>query len=52
VTSALIGATRKEQLELNLSALALELPAEMERLLTEVSRPESTELDQFNTVSS
>jgi aryl-alcohol dehydrogenase-like predicted oxidoreductase len=47
VTSALIGATRREQLELNLSALALELPTEAERLLTEVSRPESTELDHF-----
>lgn len=32
---------------MNLSALALELPAEMERILTDVSRPESTELDHF-----
>jgi aryl-alcohol dehydrogenase-like predicted oxidoreductase len=47
VTSVLIGATRKEQLELNLSALTLELPAEMEHMLTEASRPESTELDHF-----
>lgn len=47
VTSVLVGATQKEQLELNLSALALELPAEIERRLTQVSRLESTELDHF-----
>ena len=47
VTSVLIGATRREQLELNLSALDLELPAEVDRLLTEASQPESTELDHF-----
>jgi aryl-alcohol dehydrogenase-like predicted oxidoreductase len=47
VTSLLIGATRKEQLELNLGALAIELPPEVEQRLTEVSRPESTELDHF-----
>jgi aryl-alcohol dehydrogenase-like predicted oxidoreductase len=47
VTSVLVGATKREQLELNLSALAVELPAEIERRLTEVSRPESTELDHF-----
>ncbi|HET8761632.1 MAG TPA: aldo/keto reductase [Nitrospiria bacterium] len=47
VTSVLVGATKREQLELNLGALAIELPAEIERRLTEVSRPESTELDHF-----
>ena len=47
VTSVLIGATRIEQLELNLAALDLELPAEIERALTAASRPESTELDHF-----
>ncbi len=47
VTSVLVGATKREQLELNFNALAIELPAEIERRLTEVSRPESTELDHF-----
>ena len=47
VTSVLVGATKKEQLELNLSALALELPPEIERRLTQLSRLESTELDDF-----
>ena len=47
VTSVLVGATRRDQLELNLGALALQLPPEIERRLTEVSRPESTELDHF-----
>jgi len=47
VTSVLIGATKREQLELNLGALAIDLPPEIERRLTEVSRPESTELDHF-----
>jgi aryl-alcohol dehydrogenase-like predicted oxidoreductase len=47
VTSVLIGATRRDQLELNLSALGFRLPAEIERRLTEASRPESTELDHF-----
>ncbi len=47
VTSVLVGATRREQLERNLGALALELPGETERRLTEVSQPESTELDHF-----
>jgi aryl-alcohol dehydrogenase-like predicted oxidoreductase len=47
VTSVLVGATKREQLELNLNAFAIELPAEIERRLTEVSRPESTELDHF-----
>jgi len=47
VTSVLVGATKKEQLELNLSALALELPPEIERRLTQLSRLESTELDHF-----
>jgi aryl-alcohol dehydrogenase-like predicted oxidoreductase len=47
VTSVLIGATRRDQLELNLGTLGLTLPAEVESTLTEVSRPESTELDHF-----
>lgn len=47
VTSVLIGATRAEQLELNLSALELTLPAEIERRLSEVGRLESSELDHF-----
>ncbi|HEX7080565.1 MAG TPA: aldo/keto reductase [Gammaproteobacteria bacterium] len=47
VTSVLVGATRKDQLELNLRALELTLPPEVERRLNEVSRPESTELDHF-----
>ena len=47
VTSVLIGATRKDQLEKNLAALALALPPEIERNLTETSRPESNELDHF-----
>ncbi len=47
VTSVLIGATRKEQLELNLSALDLDLPAEAEDVLTAASTPEPTELDDF-----
>lgn len=47
VTSVLVGATRSEQLELSLSALELRLPEEIERRLTDVSRPESTELDHY-----
>jgi aryl-alcohol dehydrogenase-like predicted oxidoreductase len=47
VTSVLIGATRKDQLDLNLRALTLQLPPEVERRLTEVSRPDSNELDHF-----
>jgi len=47
VTSILVGATRKDQLELNLRALSLKLPAEIEQRLTQVSQPESTELDHF-----
>jgi len=47
VTSVLVGATKKEQLDLNLSALALELPLEVQKQLTEVSDLESTELDHF-----
>ena len=47
VTSVLVGATKKEQLDLNLSALALELPFEVQKELTEVSDLESTELDHF-----
>jgi aryl-alcohol dehydrogenase-like predicted oxidoreductase len=47
VTSVLISATRREQLELNLSAVDLQLPAEHAQRLTEASQPESTELDHF-----
>lgn len=47
VTSVLIGATRREQLELNLAALDLKLPPEADQRLTDVSRPESNELDLF-----
>jgi hypothetical protein len=47
VASVLIGATRPEQLELNLRALELELPPEIERRLTDAGRPESSELDHF-----
>ncbi len=47
VRSVLSGATRKEQLELNPGALAIDLPPEIEQRLTEASRLESTELDHF-----
>ncbi|HEU0276084.1 MAG TPA: aldo/keto reductase [Candidatus Udaeobacter sp.] len=47
VTSVLVGATNRKQLELNLGALTVELPLEMENRLTEVSQLESTELDHF-----
>jgi len=47
VTSVLVGSTNKEQLELNLSALSLELTVETEKQLTEVSELASTELDHF-----
>jgi aryl-alcohol dehydrogenase-like predicted oxidoreductase len=47
VTSVLVGATKKEQLDTNLSALALELPPEIEERLTAMSQSESTELDHF-----
>ncbi len=47
VTSVLVGATRPEQLEMNLRALALGLPPEIEQALTAVSTLESTELDHF-----
>lgn len=47
VTSVLVGATRREQLEQNLRAAALKLPPDVEAALTEVSRPESNELDHF-----
>jgi hypothetical protein len=40
-------ARRGLQLELNLAALDLTLPPEAERLLTDVSKPESTKLDHF-----
>jgi aryl-alcohol dehydrogenase-like predicted oxidoreductase len=47
VASVLIGATRPEQLELNLRALELALPPAIERRLTDAGRPESSELDHF-----
>lgn len=47
VTSVLVGATTRKQLELNLNALAVELLPEVEDRLTEVSQLESTELDHF-----
>jgi len=47
VTSVLVGATKREQLEANLNTLDVTLPPEVERRLTEISRPESTELDHF-----
>jgi aryl-alcohol dehydrogenase-like predicted oxidoreductase len=40
VTSTIVGATRLEQLEANLGALAVELPPELEARLEEASRPE------------
>jgi aryl-alcohol dehydrogenase-like predicted oxidoreductase len=40
VTSTIIGATKAEQLEANLRALDLELPAELAARLDEVGRPE------------
>jgi aryl-alcohol dehydrogenase-like predicted oxidoreductase len=47
VTSVLIGATRREQLELNLDTAGLRLPSDIEARLSEVSRLPSTELDHF-----
>jgi aryl-alcohol dehydrogenase-like predicted oxidoreductase len=47
VTTLLIGATRRDQLELNLGALDLKLPVELAQRLTDASQPESTELDHF-----
>ena len=47
ITSVLVGATRQEQLELNLGALDLRLPDEVTGRLDEAGRPESTELDHF-----
>ncbi|MGH8494740.1 MAG: aldo/keto reductase [Gammaproteobacteria bacterium] len=47
VTSVLVGATRRDQLETNLSALDVNLPPEVKSRLTEASRPDSTELDHF-----
>ena len=40
MTSTLIGATKPEQLETNLGALELEIPAELRARLDAVSRPE------------
>ena len=47
VTSTLIGATRIEQLEANLSAAELSLPADVLSELTSTSAPEQNELDHF-----
>lgn len=47
VTSTLIGATRIEQLEANLSAAELALPADVLSELTSTSAPEQNELDHF-----
>jgi aryl-alcohol dehydrogenase-like predicted oxidoreductase len=47
VTSVLIGATRPDQLDRNLAALTLDLPAEHADRLSHVSRPPSNELDHF-----
>jgi aryl-alcohol dehydrogenase-like predicted oxidoreductase len=38
VTSVLVGATKREQLEANLNTLDVTLPPEVERRLTEISR--------------
>ena len=47
VTSTLIGATRLEQLQKNLAAASVVLPAEALRELDQVSAPEPNELDDF-----
>ena len=47
VTSTLIGATKREQLEANLRAAELVLPPELMQRLNEASKPESNELDHF-----
>ena len=47
VTSTLIGATRLDQLEKNIAAAALSLPADAARVLDEASAPEPNELDHF-----
>lgn len=47
VGSTLIGATKLEQLELNLNALSFDLPKEISAKLTHVSKPVETELDHF-----
>lgn len=47
VTSTLVGATRPDQLEKNLAAAALSLPADAVRLLDEASALEPNELDHF-----
>ena len=47
VTATLIGATRVDQLERNLAAAALSLPAEALNTLDSASSPEANELDHF-----
>ncbi|MBI4406066.1 MAG: aldo/keto reductase [Deltaproteobacteria bacterium] len=47
ITSTLIGATKKEQLESNLRSLDFELPPSLAKELETVSRPVNTELDDF-----
>jgi aryl-alcohol dehydrogenase-like predicted oxidoreductase len=47
VASVLIGATRPEQLEANLRALSIELPADAIAELDRVSAPVANELDDF-----
>jgi aryl-alcohol dehydrogenase-like predicted oxidoreductase len=47
VTSVLVGATRPDQLELNLRSLTLDLPPELADRLSAAGRPPSNELDHF-----
>jgi aryl-alcohol dehydrogenase-like predicted oxidoreductase len=47
VSSVLIGATRKDQLEMNLRAAELSLPPQVLKQLDDASRQESNELDHF-----
>ncbi len=47
VTSTLIGATRVDQLQMNLAAADVILPEDALRILDEASAPEPTELDHF-----
>lgn len=49
ITSTLVGATKVEQLESNISALEFEIPTALQEQLDSVSRPEATELDHFFT---
>jgi aryl-alcohol dehydrogenase-like predicted oxidoreductase len=47
VTSVLVGATLRDQLELNLRSLTLDLPPELADRLSAAGRPPSNELDHF-----